>query len=300
MQAAEVICRSCFETIAPSAENPSLICPKCGTENRTASRFDLASPPISAQIRRSDGIDGNLPVFTEACYKSIPVSSSDGTAEYYVDLTSYTCTCPDFVERRSEQPMRSATRACKHICRVLLRETCKSRLNPLLLSMVENSVSFGTGIHPGWLILDDNDNVVFVSFPARDWCNIFAPVRTKRLIYERYGYNIAERRWSYGEAPIGARSLRQYLHGQLLSGTCTPSTLAITGEALPPPQSQGDMTCRHCGSHTIRKIRGLRSIGEVCICIVLVFLFLIPGIIFYIYVESLPYCSACGRRGRRR
>jgi hypothetical protein len=24
--------------------------------------------------------------------------------------------------------------------------------------------------------------------------------------------------------------------------------------------------------------------------------FLIPGIIYYIYMESVPYCSGCGRR----
>ena len=30
--------------------------------------------------------------------------------------------------------------------------------------------------------------------------------------------------------------------------------------------------------------------------IILFFLFIIPGIIYYIYMESVPYCSGCGRR----
>jgi len=49
------------------------------------------------------------------------------------------------------------------------------------------------------------------------------------------------------------------------------------------------MTCPHCGSHSVGKVRGLQGIGEVFICIILVLLFLIPGIIYYIYMESVPY-----------
>jgi len=57
----------------------------------------------------------------------------------------------------------------------------------------------------------------------------------------------------------------------------------------PKSQSQGLMTCPHCGSHSVGKVRGLQGIGEVFICIILVLLFLIPGIIYYIYMESVPY-----------
>jgi predicted RNA-binding Zn-ribbon protein involved in translation (DUF1610 family) len=69
----------------------------------------------------------------------------------------------------------------------------------------------------------------------------------------------------------------------------------------PPPQStqlrsQGGMTCPHCGSQSVGKVRGLQGVGEVFIGIILFFLCLIPGIIYYIYMESVPYCSGCGRR----
>jgi DNA-directed RNA polymerase subunit RPC12/RpoP len=66
----------------------------------------------------------------------------------------------------------------------------------------------------------------------------------------------------------------------------------------PTPPNQGGMTCPHCGSHSVGKVRGLQGMEEVSQCAVLLLLFLIPGIIFYIYMESVPYCSGCGRRVR--
>ena len=38
-----MICRSCFEDITPSDDNPSLVCPKCGTQNRPV--VPVGSPP---------------------------------------------------------------------------------------------------------------------------------------------------------------------------------------------------------------------------------------------------------------
>jgi uncharacterized OB-fold protein len=54
--------------------------------------------------------------------------------------------------------------------------------------------------------------------------------------------------------------------------------------------------CRHCGGSNIGKTRGLQGVGEVFTFVILFFLGIIPGIIYYIYVESVPYCSGCGKR----
>ena len=59
---------------------------------------------------------------------------------------------------------------------------------------------------------------------------------------------------------------------------------------------KGGAVCPHCGSQQVGKVRGLQGFGEVMICIILVFLGIVPGIIYYIYMESVPYCSGCGRR----
>lgn len=66
-------------------------------------------------------------------------------------------------------------------------------------------------------------------------------------------------------------------------------------QAPPAPQPQG-RKCPHCGAHGVGKVRGLQGGGEVLLAIILFFMFLIPGIIYYIYMESVPYCSSCGRR----
>ena len=63
-----------------------------------------------------------------------------------------------------------------------------------------------------------------------------------------------------------------------------------------PAQIRTDSTCPHCSSQSVGKVRGLQGIGEVLIVLILFCLFIIPGIIFYIYMETVPYCSACSRR----
>ena len=44
VDAEPVICRCCFENIAPSTDNPTLACPKCGTENKPALLAESITP----------------------------------------------------------------------------------------------------------------------------------------------------------------------------------------------------------------------------------------------------------------
>ena len=76
----------------------------------------------------------------------------------------------------------------------------------------------------------------------------------------------------------------------------TPTVARGISTQSTPLYSQGGMTCPRCGSHSVGKARGLQGIQEIFICVSLCFLFLIPGIIYYAYMESVPYCSGCGRR----
>ena len=55
------------------------------------------------------------------------------------------------------------------------------------------------------------------------------------------------------------------------------------------------LKCPHCGSSAIGRIRGLQG-AEVFIGVALLICGIIPGIIYYIVMESIPYCSGCGRR----
>ena len=77
------------------------------------------------------------------------------------------------------------------------------------------------------------------------------------------------------------------------------SSPATQHASTPAPTSfavGGGRACPYCSSHQVGKVRGLQGIGEVLIALILFFLCLIPGIVYYIYMESVPYCSGCGRR----
>lgn len=62
------------------------------------------------------------------------------------------------------------------------------------------------------------------------------------------------------------------------------------------PASAVGPVCKRCGSDRVGKVRGLQGVGELAIFLVLFVLGVIPGIIYYVWQESVPYCSGCGRR----
>ncbi|MGP8235675.1 MAG: LITAF-like zinc ribbon domain-containing protein [Limisphaerales bacterium] len=57
-----------------------------------------------------------------------------------------------------------------------------------------------------------------------------------------------------------------------------------------------NLECPYCGSRGVARCRGLHSPAEIVICLLLCLLLFLPGIIYYIWTESRPFCSGCGRR----
>ena len=55
-------------------------------------------------------------------------------------------------------------------------------------------------------------------------------------------------------------------------------------------------SCPTCGSRRIEKVRGLRGAAEHVSFALLLLCGVIPGIIYYFYIHSLPYCLRCRRR----
>lgn len=76
------------------------------------------------------------------------------------------------------------------------------------------------------------------------------------------------------------------------------STSAAACPGCGRPLADQAPACPHCGAHTVGKVRGLQGVGEVAIAIVLLLMCIVPGIIYYIHMESVPYCTSCGRRAR--
>jgi hypothetical protein len=61
------------------------------------------------------------------------------------------------------------------------------------------------------------------------------------------------------------------------------------------PANQPAPACRYCGKTGVQRVRGLHG-SEVAIGHLLTLLCFVPGVIYYIAVESRPFCSHCGRR----
>lgn len=92
--------------------------------------------------------------------------------------------------------------------------------------------------------------------------------------------------------------------GEKLAELCEPEEALpkaqppVSAPIMPPPVQPTDTegpTCPHCGSTKVGRARGLQG-GESLACALLFFCFVIPGILYYIFVEAQPYCSGCGKR----
>ena len=208
-------------------------CPHCGKEIRLPApkievgtyvlhrpekfprlRFKRQEKPAPAKITPY------FPEFTDDTARRIPVLSSQGDGTYYVDLCDYTCTCPDFRKRRHTTPPRSIVRACKHICRALVESQWLEFLNPLTRCIVEAYSRIGFGVEQGWFCCSDGGSPYYLTQPHEDgWVNVYAPVASKRgnssVLYAKHGFNVFERRWSYGKPPSDATAIENNIFEKL-------------------------------------------------------------------------------------
>jgi len=201
-------------------------CPHCATK--------LCLPALVSTVRQTPAVKPSpkllpqptlvpteilpyFPALTDDAARRIPVVSSQGDATYYLDLCDYTCTCPDFQKRRSDQPPLGVLRACKHICRTLAESPRLASLNPLMRCIVEDCAQHGHGTDSGFFDSNEKDGFAFyVTRPSeKGWLNVYAPAKSqggeKSVVFARYGFNVFDRRWSYGEAPRNATLIKNFI-----------------------------------------------------------------------------------------
>jgi hypothetical protein len=77
-------------------------------------------------------------------------------------------------------------------------------------------VGEGFGIYPGRFERDENGNPVYITGAnTQGWINVFALKRRDGKTYYRFGYNLSEGRWAYGDGPkIREEILRPYQSSQ--------------------------------------------------------------------------------------
>ena len=126
--------------------------------------------------------------------QGVQVKSSSGTQYYTVDPTNLSCTCPDFTERRADFPRSDPRRLCKH----LMKQIDEYSIFDLDTAHEVADVPAGRGFPMVDRHLTTiNGERVTAHLPAnrnRPWVNIY-------IGQERYGYNVDEERWAYGNNP---------------------------------------------------------------------------------------------------
>lgn len=125
-------------------------------------------------------------------------SSSTKGAQYLVDLSRQTCECMDFSGTRSRYAFGDSRRFCKHMVKAMLKQ--KREMPPILRRMFDDAERAGKGLFLEEIRMtaDDESGILVAKSQAGEWFSVIAESNGQLV---RHGYNIAEKRWSYGRPP---------------------------------------------------------------------------------------------------
>lgn len=129
-------------------------------------------------------------------------SQSESDVVYSVDLTGPSCDCPAWERSRSHLPRGSLSRCCKHVIDALHRVRPRGGWPGWLDTFVE--YGWQPNSAKEWFVVDIRERAALFSIGGNDWCDVFA---FSGGIYQRFGYNVVESRWSYENEPTGARKI---------------------------------------------------------------------------------------------
>ena len=159
---------------------------------------------------------------TEDYNKPLKIKSFSSNRSYFVNLHEFTCTCPDFQERRRHVPPGKFNRLCKHIAEAFSRHGRPDGWSEVHHAII--SRSFGM-FKDRYFIIPLNSGIEIALGYEDDysWLDVFARSRRtgekKGLYtgrYHRYGFNYLGPRWSYGEGPPGAMEIRRIIRALAL------------------------------------------------------------------------------------
>lgn len=131
-------------------------------------------------------------------------SASMPGQNFRVDLSQRTCTCPDFQKLRANFATQDVRRLCKH-AQARLQDLRLHQLiePPLRALLLEERIS----PHHTYLIDQVGKTLVIHQWDGGAWFNTYLPSASIAdspagpREYERFGYNLNERRWAYQENP---------------------------------------------------------------------------------------------------
>jgi hypothetical protein len=142
---------------------------------------------------------------------TVPSMTERGLA-YDVDLSNYSCTCPDWKKLRAVYAVRDFRRACKHIIALLLYRRAEN-LGDLLFAFLAD-LPAGVPTDCSWVMAQfDSYDVLFVLKGTSPWLDVVtaAPQPITPRPYQRFGFNLVEKRWAYGHRPRNAAIIRKIM-----------------------------------------------------------------------------------------
>lgn len=129
-------------------------------------------------------------------------SHSDVGTVYEVDLSSPSCSCPDWMGKRRRLPVGHLSRCCKHVIDAYNQAAPENGWPGWIGAFFMH----GWKPHPEqeWGVIGSDGDIVLYSTGPNGWADVYAK---SEGLYERYGYNVNENRWSYGVKPENGYSI---------------------------------------------------------------------------------------------
>ena len=130
--------------------------------------------------------------------REISVESHNSSVRYNVNLHRYTCTCPDFLQRRRSRLVGDIGRSCKHLREAVLSLDSDAFGDELTRVIFKSPHGPYDRI---WFIPGPDGEIIALGIrDEKDWVNLFVR-RPGKGPYERYGYHRGDHRWAYGNQP---------------------------------------------------------------------------------------------------
>ena len=150
----------------------------------------------------------------EASIKKV-VANYNENSFYELDLINQTCGCEKF-QQCSIYPVNDIRRLCPHLRGELFSKHVRN-----IPELAECYISYGSRRNSEITKYQLSSGVPFYighSGLKCEWIDVYARKREKGEkegnftgFYERYGYNLLEKRWSYGEGPAGASEIKKQI-----------------------------------------------------------------------------------------
>jgi hypothetical protein len=179
-----------------------------------------------------------------------------GPEVYEVDLTTYTCNCPDWQKLRGQFPDHDARRACKHIAQLISEEPHAQHLTGLAHLWAMESIEGDEGIPPFTEMKAyevAGVPVALMNSLNRGWVDVLAYpeyVRFERA-YSLFGYDLTAQEWSYGQGPGEAGVIESLITSNFTMPTGENSPAAMdhneelrSNEIVSVPDPRGNLSIR--------------------------------------------------------